>query len=93
VEKSAVSPETPQGLTCLGVKGVNASVVSGDENFAVGDYRFNACPDSLVNEIANPSEAERRSRLRSHKARPLRVAPQGSPIAHAESVEAKDEKH
>jgi len=90
MEKSVMSLETPQGLTCLSVKGVNASVVSGDENFPLSDYRLNACPNSLVDEMANPSESERRLQLRRYKSCPLKIASQGSPIAHAEPVEAKE---
>jgi len=92
MEKSAMSLEAPQRLTRLSVKGVNASVVSGDENFANSDYRLNACPDSLVDEVANPSETERRTQLRSHETCPLKIAPQSHPITNPETVKAENER-
>ncbi len=58
VQEEAGGVEAPEGVTGLGVEGVKAAVVGGDEDFAVGHDRFHGGAEAFAHEMADPHEAE-----------------------------------
>lgn len=80
MQKRTVRFEAPNRFARFGVQCIQTSAVGCYENFASVDNGFNARADPFVDEVADPSEAERRANLGVNETGALKVAPQSRPI-------------